>query len=542
MYVEPNSTVYLMKNVPLDPTYQHTVLFSSKEQQANTFLGYTTGDLTFVNQSYQRHGRGYIKIATNVGNVLNCNYMMFRNYNSDTMAYDRWFYAFVTDVEYVNEATTLIRYEIDIMQTWLFDYSLDPVFVEREHSSADVAGDNLLEDNLEHGEYIFRDYQRVGVFGQGTENDLKVLMYVSAEENSAGEAVPVSGGNYGGIYCGAKRLTFSTAQEVNAWIEANPTCVPDAIVGMVMCPDRLIPAAGGAGGKFSPDAIFTQIAPLKNYSDIDGYVPKNKKLFTYPYNFLYVSNNTGSGKELAYEYFREPNTCNMYVIGNGSLGGDALLVPSKYKGTSLGGTDDKQLNYNEAISLGGFPMCVYNIDAFKAWWAQNQGQETAGWGSSVISAITSMFGAASSGDAGRSAIGVIGGVGSLASSAMQAAGKLRDQRAKPPITMGDVSTPTLWSANAFGFWYGHMTIRAEYAKIIDQFWSKFGYPCNRIKVPNRNARTNWNYVKTKGCEFTGSIPASDAEAIKSIYDNGITFWNNINNVGKYGDFTNPINA
>ena len=51
MYVEPNSTVYLMKNVPLDPTYQHTVLFSSKEQQANTFLGYTTGDLTFVNQS-----------------------------------------------------------------------------------------------------------------------------------------------------------------------------------------------------------------------------------------------------------------------------------------------------------------------------------------------------------------------------------------------------------------------------------------------------------------------------------------------------------
>ena len=203
MYVEPNSTVYLMKNVPLDPSYQHTVLFSSKEQQANAFLGFTTGDLTFVNQSYQRHGRGYIKIATNVGNVLNCNYMMFRNYNSETMTHDRWFYAFVTDVEYVNEATTLIRYEIDIMQTWLFDYSLEPVFVEREHSSTDVPGDNLLEDNLEHGEYIFRDYQRVGVFGQGTENDLKVLMYVSAEQNSAGEAVPVSGGNYGGIYCGA---------------------------------------------------------------------------------------------------------------------------------------------------------------------------------------------------------------------------------------------------------------------------------------------------------------------------------------------------
>ena len=94
----------------------------------------------------------------------------------------------------------------------------------------------------------------------------------------------------------------------------------------------------------------------------------------------------------------------------------------------------------------------------------------------------------------------------------------------------------------FGIWGGEITIRKQYAIIIDQYWSKFGYPCRQIKVPNRNARANWNYVKTKGCEFTGSIPASDAEAIKAIYDNGVTFWNDINNVGNYGDFTNPINT
>ena len=92
------------------------------------------------------------------------------------------------------------------------------------------------------------------------------------------------------------------------------------------------------------------------------------------------------------------------------------------------------------------------------------------------------------------------------------------------------------------FWVGHVTIKAQFAKIIDEYWSKFGYPCHQIKVPNRNARANWNYVKTQGCEFTGSIPASDAEAIKAIYDNGVTFWNDINNVGNYGDFTNPINT
>ena len=200
MYVEPNSTVYLMKNVPLDPSYQHTVLFSSKEQQANAFLGFTTGDLTFVNQSYQRHGRGYIKIATNVGNVLNCNYMMFRNYNSETMTYDRWFYAFVTDVEYVNEATTLIRYEIDIMQTWLFDYSLDPVFVEREHSSTDVPGDNLLDEPIDYGDYIFRNFDVLPPFKYESGN-MGVAIYFTSQMVD-GEKVVYGGKCLQGVFTG----------------------------------------------------------------------------------------------------------------------------------------------------------------------------------------------------------------------------------------------------------------------------------------------------------------------------------------------------
>ena len=196
-----------MKNVPLDPSYQHTVLFSSKEQQANAFLGFTTGDLTFVNQSYQRHGRGYIKIATNVGNVLNCNYMMFRNYNSETMTYDRWFYAFVTDVEYVNEATTLIRYEIDIMQTWLFDYSLDPVFVEREHSSTDVPGDNLLDEPIDYGDYIFRNFDVLPPFKYESGN-MGVAIYFTSQMVDGEKVV------YSGLASGFTKENVNAASEI----------------------------------------------------------------------------------------------------------------------------------------------------------------------------------------------------------------------------------------------------------------------------------------------------------------------------------------
>ena len=33
--------------------------------------------------------------------------------------------------------------------------------------------------------------------------------------------------------------------------------------------------------------------------------------------------------------------------------------------------------------------------------------------------------------------------------------------------------------------------------------------------------------------LTGDLPAKDAEAIINIFDNGITFWNNIDEVGNY---------
>ena len=121
-------------------------------------------------------------------------------------------------------------------------------------------------------------------------------------------------------------------------------------------------------------------------------------------------------------------------------------------------------------------------------------------------------------------------------------GELRDKSVQPPNVTGTPATGSIFASGQMDFWVGHVTIKAQFAKIIDEYWSKFGYPCHKVKVPNRNARANWNYVKTQGCEFTGSIPASDAEAIKAIYDNGVTFWNDINNVGNYGDFTNPINT
>ena len=76
------------------------------------------------------------------------------------------------------------------------------------------------------------------------------------------------------------------------------------------------------------------------------------------------------------------------------------------------------------------------------------------------------------------------------------------------------------------FTYTPMSVKAEYAKICDSFFSMFGYEVNTVKTPNITGRTNWNYVKTVGCYIQADIPQEDLEEIKTMFDKGITFWHN----------------
>ena len=77
-----------------------------------------------------------------------------------------------------------------------------------------------------------------------------------------------------------------------------------------------------------------------------------------------------------------------------------------------------------------------------------------------------------------------------------------------------------------GFSFYKMSIKQEYAKIIDDFFSMYGYKVNEVKIPNVTGRTNWNYVKTIDANILGDIPQEDLQTIKNMFDNGITLWHN----------------
>lgn len=486
MYIAPNSHIYILRNVRIDNTYANTIHFNSSTEQASYFQGLAKYSLSAY--SYVRKDNA-VRVEIRTENLYDCNYIMFQN----TAFGSKWFYAFITNVEYINNETSSITFEIDVMQTWYFDYTVNASFVEREHSSTDNPGDNLVPDNLELGEYVADDFDGTGHMGQYT--------YVAAAtfDENMDDAV---GQEYGGIYSGLVYNAFADADGLNTFIEdATNSGKSDGIVSIFAMPSDFVTK--------SASVTHYNITKTKSLTDIGGYTPKNKKLFTYPYNFLYVTNLSGMATAFPYENF-STNDCQFSLIGDMSCNPQVFLTPLNYKGVSA--------NYNEKMSMDGFPQCAYTTDSFKAWLAQ-----------SGASAGLTLVGGGAAVALATGPIGVIAGLGAIAS----VVGQIYEHSIQPPQARGAQSNSAAVAARIKDFAFMHTHIKPEFARIIDEYWNMYGYPTHRVKVPNISNRPHWNYVKTINVSITGSVPADDMTKIKSIYDNGVTFWRYGNEVGNY---------
>ena len=489
MYIVPDTTIKILKNVPLDNSYKHTIFFSNKTAQQSYFN--TKVKYTILDCSYQRPTK-QVRVNRKADDLYDCNYIMFQN----TSFGNKWFYAFITDVEYVNNETSYISFEIDVLQTWHFDYKIQPSFVEREHAETDVIGSNLVPENLEIGDYIIRDFQSSGKL-----MNYKIVIAATFDKNGN----DATGGYYNGIYSGLCLNVFDTATEANEFIESYPAKV-DGIISIFMMPEAFI------GEKGSNVKVYEYETPM-NFDDIDGYKPRNKKLFTYPYNFLTVSDLTGTYATFNYEYF-DNDKCMFQLAGDMSCSPSVVLAPKFYKGLN-------NVNYNEKMVITGFPQCAFSTDAYKAWLAQNAGSLAV----STLGSTVAVVGGIATGNVAVAVGGAIGVSGTLA--------KIRDASVMPRQAHGGTGSNTMVAMSIKDFAFMPMTIRKEFAQIIDEYFDMFGYACHRVKVPQRSTRPHWNYVKTIDVCLTGSVPADVLAKLRKIYDSGVTFWKNGDEVGNY---------
>lgn len=153
MNFTPQTEVHLLTGVPFNISYNNVRDFKTAEEQLSYFIGKTK--FTFDKLTYQRVTANSIKLDINYNDLLDVNYMMFKNESIK----NKWFFAFITDYEFVSENTTRITYQLDVFQTYLFDYQFQSTYVEREHTTRyDIDGYpiiNTLDEGLAYGsDYI----------------------------------------------------------------------------------------------------------------------------------------------------------------------------------------------------------------------------------------------------------------------------------------------------------------------------------------------------------------------------------------------------
>lgn len=550
MLIEPTSTIKIYKNVRLDNTYENTLYFNNITEQ-NTFFHSTLADpsylggqlkYTFAFQSYQRVNKGRLRIERKADDLYDCNYMAFMNATYG----QKWFYAFITSVNYINDVTTEITYEIDVMQTYAFDYTLTASWVEREHSSSDNIGDNLLGENVETGE-LLTDYQRIYTDDYSTQSIGALLNKISDTQSPLAK----TWANLSNAIGLVKVCDVGQDQTFNNWL-ANYRATPEWVTKIFQYPSRFNNESGAIASE-----RYSHSITIPRPTDLNGYIPRNKKLFTYPYTCLVATNLSGEEQVYKWEYFDSSlvgNNAKFNVLG--------CIYPEPYIFSFPQGYDGKITDYTRGISLKDFPEVVWTTDEFNTWLFRNSvtasvsviGEAQNRANAEATTSITDYSrGNKRFQDIDTTGMNIMTSTGKFVygenysgaknwgnlSSVVQSAfnnSSYKDKIFGGNSVLGTLSGNTmLTSFNNKCFKYYVQSLRPQFARIIDEYFDKYGYKTMRYKVPNRNVRKHWTYTQTIGCNLFGGCSTTAIEKIKSIYNNGITFWKNATEIGAYSN-------
>ena len=556
-YIVPDGVVQFYGDLGLSPNYENTLYFSSVSAKDNYFSGLTP-ITTATALTYSRAERGFIRVEKPMSTMINVGYMRFKN----TSFENKWFYAFVKNVEYINNITTQVNFELDVMMTWMGTFQLHQCFVERQHTLSDAIGSNIASEGLALGNYV-------------TETETwyppssYVVMLYKTYNKDKDESDPLNPtlqptdaltqGTYVPIISFAYPLDSTNFQALQGYLDR--LTVENRIDEVIAL--KLVPEEWTTLGANVPHrANNIQIA--KPYSQIGGssYVPKNNKLFTFPFKYLEVDNCEGQKSVYKYEYFNHVpdmasvGTCNFDVLGTACTPEvNVMCVPLSY--------NNEARAYDESITMKDFPALAWNVDAYKAYIAQRDSTMFGDLLAPLVAGgvLGAVQGAVQGGVATASVPGAIGGAigGALLGSSQSAmanfghgaSGQLlsdtlnelrgNDLPARMPNeTRGTLSSNLMVQDRKKGFWFRYKSITKNYAIMIDDFFTMYGYAIRQVMTPRMDARPNWTYVKTRGCTVHGNLPADDGARIENIFDSGVRFWRNHNNIGNYSLPNAPV--
>lgn len=533
-----NSKIILCKDIEIDKDYSNVLSYTENQM------------LTLCNESShkiaERNDYSFIRPTNSIfvdftyAQCLQANYIAFQNTDYSS----KWFFAWIDEVIYKSDKSCELKYTVDAWSTWFDYWTKKTCYVLREHVNDDTIGLHTVPENLDVGEvqetFEYSDPKYANdYFFVVIESSYYILP--GSNEDSLAKGVQFSGVSVYNKCVNGKLLFVFKITSTNDYSNisrfisrTNKDGFINDISNMYIAPkgaidtNNIIPITAYVKENDVSVSFSYYFVDINNYSNnankfdteinkvnsYSGLTIKNNKCYCYPYNYLMVSNCNGNNNIYKYELF---DTEKIYFDNVLTLvpGISGRVVPRNYKGILY--------DIDESIPLGKFPTCSWSGDAYTNWLTQN----AINIPTSIVSAFmpgkifskkedNKMFTVSSSEIAN-----LIGGFYSAS--------------LLPNIEGGQNTGDALWSNSNNEIVYRGFRCKDEYMQIIDDYFSRYGYQINRVKLPNITGRTYWNYVEIGSNEEigTGSVPANFMSTINNACRKGVTIWHNHANIGNF---------
>ena len=142
--------VTLYKNFKYNNNYDYIKTFNNKAEQ-DTYFNNLSKIYYDDEGDYIREGESFMVEYSHQYLVENnVNYIKYNNGYRDI-------YAFITEKKYINDEVTEIIHQIDVIQSFMFDFDIKNSFIERKVCAIDEISD--FDEGIELGEHIIESEQ-----------------------------------------------------------------------------------------------------------------------------------------------------------------------------------------------------------------------------------------------------------------------------------------------------------------------------------------------------------------------------------------------
>ena len=531
-----NSEIILCKNIKMDRNYNNVLNYSESDMLS---LCRTNAISTATDYSFLR-ATSSIFVAFTYAQCLQANYIAFQNPDYS----NKWFFAWIDDVIYKGNNNCEIRFTIDAWSTWFNKVVPHKCFINRQHVNDDTIGLHTVDENLRVQEVVqegavIEDFSLKGSFW------IAVTTAWLPDDNTSSGGKQFSGITVNSkCVSGTKILIFkitTLADYLNLALYIirtngdghvadmeNIFIIPKACIDETKLILHTTMIEGGTSFNYweitnNVDLqYFAQ--PIQKLTSFSDYVPKNNKCFVYPYNYLFVSNNQGSQNIFKYEDF-SGETASFLVELVLTIGVSGRLVPTNYKGMEQ--ADD------EALPLAKYPTCSWSSDAFTNWLTQQSVNLATDLAFGIVGGASSSTG--KNVQTGETTINSMSIGLNVSKQIASLIGSFYTAELLPNIKGGTNTGDVNYAFDRNVFSFRKMRAKTEFLKIIDDYFSRYGYQINKMEDPNITGRENWNYLEIGETEEIGygEIPSKFMAEINQACRKGVTIWHNHSNLGNF---------